>query len=85
MCGERLIKHHIFSYMQNLGINIHCVRAKGVRLVERRLAGMGVGRIGEGEEGHEYKPNAISHMCKNVIIGATIATLMKLKTNRKRY
>lgn len=54
-------------------------------MVERRLAGMGVGRIGEGEEGHEYKPNAISHMCKNVIIGATIATLMKLKTNRKRY
>lgn len=48
MCGERLIKHHIFSSMQNLGRNTHGMKAKGFRLVGRGLARMGGGSMGEG-------------------------------------
>lgn len=38
MYGERLIKHHISSYIQNLHINTHGMKAKRFCLVERGLA-----------------------------------------------
>jgi hypothetical protein len=63
MYGKRLIKHHIFSYMQNLGINTHGTKAKGLPFGRKRASRNGWRKNGRGRGGHEYQPSAVCNIC----------------------